>query len=256
VIWSDGDWEANETYWKSKEFLAWLYNDSPVKDTIVVNDRWGSGTACKHGGFYNCQDKYNPGKILPHKWENAMTLDKSSWGYRRNADVGSYISPQELIRQLVSTVSCGGNFLINAGPTKDGMIAAIQEERLLQMGEWLGINGDAIYESQPWKVAQNDSTTKGVWYTKKGTNKIFAIVLEEGFPTEEDTDGFVRIVLGSVDSKTLKISNITVLGQRNPSKTLTWIPCDGKRCKEGILVTLPTILPPNSKWAWTLLISL
>jgi alpha-L-fucosidase len=43
VIWSDGEWEADENYWKSKEFLAWLYNSSPVKDTIVVNDRWGKG---------------------------------------------------------------------------------------------------------------------------------------------------------------------------------------------------------------------
>ena len=39
VIWSDGDWEADPEYWGSKDFLAWLYNDSPVKDTVVVNDR-------------------------------------------------------------------------------------------------------------------------------------------------------------------------------------------------------------------------
>lgn len=39
VIWSDGDWEAEPEYWGSQDFLAWLYNDSPVKDTVVVNDR-------------------------------------------------------------------------------------------------------------------------------------------------------------------------------------------------------------------------
>ena len=40
VLWSDGDWEAQPEYWGSKDFLAWLYNDSPVKDTVVVNDRY------------------------------------------------------------------------------------------------------------------------------------------------------------------------------------------------------------------------
>lgn len=62
IIWSDGEWEAPDTYWKSKEFLAWLYNDSPVKETVVVNDRWGSETLCKHGGFLTCKDRYTPGK--------------------------------------------------------------------------------------------------------------------------------------------------------------------------------------------------
>jgi alpha-L-fucosidase len=42
-------------------FLAWLYNSSPVKDNVVVNDRWGSDTDCQHGGYYSCRDRYNPG---------------------------------------------------------------------------------------------------------------------------------------------------------------------------------------------------
>lgn len=60
VLWADGDWEANHTYWKSSDLLAWLYNESPVKDEIVVNDRWGWGTNCRHGDFYNCDDRFNP----------------------------------------------------------------------------------------------------------------------------------------------------------------------------------------------------
>ncbi len=39
VLWADGDWEAEDEYWESKNFLAWLYNDSPSKDSVVTNDR-------------------------------------------------------------------------------------------------------------------------------------------------------------------------------------------------------------------------
>jgi len=41
-------------------------SNSPVKDTVVVNDRWGGGTPCKHGGYYTCEDHFDPGKYLPH----------------------------------------------------------------------------------------------------------------------------------------------------------------------------------------------
>lgn len=63
IIWSDGDWEAPDTYWNSKDFLAWLYNDSPVKDSVVVNDRWGTGSACHHGGYFTCAGRYQPGAL-------------------------------------------------------------------------------------------------------------------------------------------------------------------------------------------------
>ena len=62
--------------------------------------------------------------------------------------------------------SCGGNLLINVGPTSAGIISPIFEERLRQLGEWLGVNGEAIYASKPWK-AQNDTLTKDIWYATR-----------------------------------------------------------------------------------------
>ncbi|CAG2167105.1 unnamed protein product [Oppiella nova] len=162
LIWSDGDAGPAE-YWESQKFLAWLYNDSPVKDTIVVNDRWGNGVSGKHGDFFNYADRYNPGVLLKHKWENAMTIDKQSWGYRRNAKSTDYLTTHDLLVELAQTISCGGNILINVGPTHDGVIKPVFEDRLRDLGHWLSVNGEAIYESKPWKH-QNDTTTKEVWY--------------------------------------------------------------------------------------------
>ena len=51
---------------------------------------------------------------------------------------------------------------MNVGPTKDGRIAPIFEERLRAMGKWLKVNGEAVYATKPWSH-QNDTTTPGVW---------------------------------------------------------------------------------------------
>lgn len=169
-----------------------LYNDSPVRDTVVTNDRWGFGTACLHGDFYNCQDRYNPGVLQKHKWENAFTLDKNSWGQRFDLSLSDFMTSEEVIHEVITTVSCNGNVLINVGPTKYGTILPIFEERLRDMGNWLKINGEAIYSSKPW-TQQNDSVTPGVWYTtsnspvqqQEGKLVIYAMILE--YPYDSNT---------------------------------------------------------------------
>jgi alpha-L-fucosidase len=103
VIFSDGDWGADDNYWRSKEFRAWLYNESPVKSTVVTNDRWGS-SRCKYGDYLSCDDRYNPKTLQKHKWENAFTLDKHSWGLRREAQVEDYLNIHQVIQTIAETV--------------------------------------------------------------------------------------------------------------------------------------------------------
>ena len=64
------------------------------------------------------------------------------------------------------------NLLLNAGPTADGRILPIFEERLTQMGAWLSINGEAIYGSVPWRV-QNDTVDRNTWYTASKVRAIY-----------------------------------------------------------------------------------
>ncbi|ESO99512.1 hypothetical protein LOTGIDRAFT_113714 [Lottia gigantea] len=238
VIWSDGDWEANSSYWKSTEFLAWLYNDSPVKDTVVTNDRWGKDSTCHHGGYLTCADRYQPGKLQKRKWENAMTIDGQAWGFRRDVTYSQFLSIHTLISTFVETVSCGGNMLMNVGPTKEGFIDPIFEERLWQFGEWMKVNGEAIRGTRPWK-AQNDTINSNIWYTMKGSD-VYAIVLE--WP-QGDT-----LTLGSPIPSTS--TTINLLGYPDQFQYTT-------RPSGGIDIKIPPI-PANKmpcQWVWSFVIT-
>ncbi|XP_061597914.1 tissue alpha-L-fucosidase-like [Cololabis saira] len=232
LIWSDGDWEAPDTYWNSTQFLAWLYNDSPVKDTVVTNDRWGAGCACKHGGYYNCEDKYTPGELPKHKWEKCTSVDTFSWGYRRNMKMKELMDLPTIIEDLVSTVALGGNYLLNVGPTADGTIPAVFEERLRGVGAWLEVNGEAIYASKPWRV-QMENTTVPVWYTSKGST-VYAIV------TEKPSKPLLQLLI----PKTSATTTVTLLGSPTP---LPWAPVYPSG---GLNVLLPE-LPCTPGRAWT-----
>ncbi|KAF2888161.1 hypothetical protein ILUMI_18011 [Ignelater luminosus] len=234
IVWSDGDWEAPDTYWKSTDFLAWLYNESPVKNNVVVNDRWGIGTSCKHGDFYNCVDRFVPGEVLPHKWENAMTIDKHSWGYRRNSRLKDYFTTHELLVTMARTISYGGNLLMNVGPTSDGRITPIFEERLLDMGEWLSINGDGIYGTKPW-IHQNE-TNINVWYTAKDP-AVYAIV--SFWPNGNLLE--LKMVRDLFENEA---AVVTLLGH---SGQLKW-----ETSGDSVKFHFPDKATVKSRWAWVL----
>src|SRR5437660_2247836 len=143
IIFSDGEWELPSADWRSPELLAWLFNESPVRDEVVIDDRWGKDTRHKHGGYYTTE--YTSGmQQAAHAWEESRGMGYS-YGYNRNENAGDYRTDRELLMMLVDIVSRGGNLLLDIGPTADGRIPVIMEERLLQLGDWLRPNGEAIY---------------------------------------------------------------------------------------------------------------
>ena len=143
IVWADGEWSLRSDQWHSPELLAWLYNESPCREYVVVNDRWGKDCRHRHGGFYTTE--YGTGLPGPiHAWEENRGM-AYSYGWNRAETVDDYRTAQELILMLCDLVSRGGNFLLNVGPTGDGRIPVIMQERLIQIGRWLQINGEAIY---------------------------------------------------------------------------------------------------------------
>jgi len=144
VMFLDGEWEHPYQTWHSDELARWLYTESPVKDEVVVNDRWG-WTRGKYGDYLSSE--YGGGDYPPtHPWQEDRGIG-NSYGYNRNEDAWDYNSRQTLIRLLSTVCGNGGNLLLDIGPTADGHIPPIMEERLLQIGDWLGKNGAAIYGS-------------------------------------------------------------------------------------------------------------
>jgi alpha-L-fucosidase len=143
IIFSDGEWDMSSSDWKSEELLAWLFNESPCRNEVVINDRWGKETRHKHGGYYTTE--YGAGmKDASHAWEESRGMG-FSYGYNRAEGIDDYKSAREMILVLCDLVSRGGNFLLDIGPNADGRIPVIMQQRLVEMGDWLKVNGEAIY---------------------------------------------------------------------------------------------------------------
>ena len=241
LLWSDGDWETDSTYWQSKEFQAWLFSNSSVRDTVVVNDRFGSDAECAHGSYLTCDDRYLPNKLQQRKWENAFTLDQDSWGLRRTMQSADMLSVAEVVSTVVQTVALGGNALINVGPSHDGTIDAAFQDRLLGLGAWLQVNGEAIYATTPWRTAQNDTSPADVWYTTSpASGAVYAISL--AWPA----DG--RLVLSQPTPSAAAAA--ALVGYASGGVALA--PLNGVGQK-GVVVTLPPLtigaLPCMYAWA-------
>ena len=244
ILWTDGEWDMPSKKWKSEEFLAWLYNESPVNDRVVVNDRWGSETRSKHGGIFTTEyGLVHNGEGMetaePHPWEECRGIG-TSFGFNRTENLESYSTAEELIKLLVSTVSAGGNLLLDIGPAADGTIPVIMQQRLTDIGNWLKVNGEAIYGTRAFiknkkEETINPETNKTIYFTKKN-NDLFLICTE--WPKGE-------ITLKGM--KTADISGVQMLGNKMPVKF--------RKSGSVISITPPSLTPDDYQQAYVFKIS-
>ncbi len=133
VLW----WDTPEgmTKARAEKFLPLL----KLQPGILTNDRLGGGVP----GDFSTPEQYIPATGIPGKdWETCMTMN-NTWGYVSYDH--DWKSTETLIRNLIDIASKGGNYLLNVGPTAEGLIPAASVERLRGMGRWLKVNGASIY---------------------------------------------------------------------------------------------------------------
>jgi alpha-L-fucosidase len=171
----DGEWDHPEDYWKMKEVVAYYYNEAAKNNQeVFVNDRLGKNERGKHGDLYNVEYGYEKGSegLLTHKWSYWQGIAKT-FGYNTDTDPMDCLSPKQFIDKVIIGVSRNGNFDINVGPDASGIIPDYEQYPLLKLGEWLDVNGEAIYGTRPW-IIQNEGDA---WFTLKG-GYLYAIFLK------------------------------------------------------------------------------
>ena len=236
VFWTDGEWDESDTLWRSTSFLAWLYNESPVRSTVVTNDRWGRTTRFKHGLVYT--PEYQPElSFKDHAWEESRGMGYS-YGYNRAEDAWDYNSAQSLILQLIDKVSRGGNFLLDIGPDGHGKIPPIMQERLLQIGDWLKTNGEAIYNTETWKTPSQWSAGRTDYKPKDGSGDLLlkltlnpdpGYAVKELFFTYNNHTKTLYAILPKYPSnqkiliKNLKLTTANKLSLLPNMETLNWV---------------------------------
>ena len=230
-----------------KKFAAYYYNRAA---------EWERGVAInyKNESFYREAAVYDIERgqltdINPHFWQTDTAIARNSWGFVQEQ---SYKSAGSIVGDLVDIVSKNGALLLNIGPKADGTIPEPEEEVLLEIGRWLSVNGEAIYDTRPWKVYGEGPTQVGkgsftdtrreaftsqdIRFTTKG-DALYATLLawpENGEVTIQSLGSNLRLFAAD-------IASVELLGAKDPLK---W-----SRTVRGLKVKLPTGKPCNHAYA-------
>jgi alpha-L-fucosidase len=173
--------------------------------------------------------------VVDRKWEMCRGVGRS-FGANREEPPEDIISEAELIQMFCDVVAHNGNLLIGVGPRPDGTVPETQQAPLRGLGEWLAANGEAIYGSRPWVVADS-STADGtsLRFTKSGEG-VYALVL--GMPAGR------RVTLRGIDGTSVRRVRLVEVDEL--------VDFSMEAGGGGLTVTLPERLPVSAVTAFDL----
>ena len=219
MLWFDGNWEKPWTQKYAVEMYNYLKNLDP---NLIINNRLGKGDHTKMAstsvGDYATPEQKIGTLNMKDPWETCMTICHQ-WAWKPNDEMKSL---QECIQTLVKTSGGNGNLLFNVGPMLDGRMEARQIHRLKEMGDWLKIYGESIYNTKGGPYAPNDTVAT----TRKG-NKLFVHVFS-------NQSGSLRLP----EMNGIKVSQAHFIGGAKVSFT-----------QEGngdVIISLPAQLPDEN----------
>lgn len=250
ILWLDGGWVRKysendiEEFKKRSDFDFFRFQDQDINMPLIVRnarerqpglivvDRTVSGP------FENYLTPENtvPETALPYPWETCMPM-AGSWSYNPN---DKYKSAGRLIHLLVDVVSKGGNFLLNIGPSPDGDFDETAYDRLKEIGEWMKINSEAIYNTHPVEPYKEGK----VCFTRLEDGTTYAIYLAG----ENESSIPEKISLANFSSD--EIAYIKMLGTEEKIK---W-----QKKENSFEIEIPESLRnnPPCDYAWTFKIKL
>ena len=252
ILWLDGGWVASQ----SKEEVQAYYNNkiatintgfmkSSIVNQDIKMDELVAKARKKQPGLivvdravegknqnYLTPENRVPEKALPYPWESCI-IAGGGWSYTPDA---KYMTGYAAVQMLVDIVCKGGNLLFNIAPGPDGTWHEDAYLLLAEIGSWIEVNGEAIYETRaivPYKESK-------ICYTnKKNTNTVYAIYMadekETTMPQYIQVDSFVPA----------ENSRVTLLGS---NEQLSW-----EKKGTGILIEIPEKIQnkPPCKYAWS-----
>ncbi len=228
ILWNDIGAPAAQNL---PDLFARYYNAIPEG---VIDDRWNqesadlgstewetTPTTISYGDFTTPEYAIYR-QIVAQKWEATRGIGHS-FGYNQNEGPDDYQSVEELVRSFVDIVSKNGNLLLDVGPMADGTIPELQRERLLGLGAWLGVNGEAIFGTRPWVTAEGKASEDlSVRFTQKN-GSLYAVLL--GTPST-----------GSVTLERLHAAEDTTISLFGTPGSLAWV-----QQGENLSITLPAL---------------